>query len=81
MSDKCGPHCNHIHNRRLSRRSVLGGGAGLFAVAQGAEAHPGAHGSGVLGNRGPGSLRCQQPLLINNATILSMDPAIGDLPR
>ncbi len=81
MSDKCGPHCNHIHNRRLSRRSVLGGGAGLFAVAKSADAHPGAHGDGVLGNRGPGSLRCQQPLLINNATILSLDPAIGDLAR
>lgn len=82
MSHTCGPRCNH-HTSRLSRRSILGGGAGLFALAQSQSAH--AHGSNedsvVLGEHGPGTRRCNQPLLVKNATILSMDPVIGDLAK
>lgn len=88
MSDTCGPRCNH-HNHRMSRRSILGGGAGIFAFAQSANAHNshagGSHGGNSHdaagpGEHGPGTRRCNQPLLIKNATILSMDPAVGDLP-
>ncbi len=84
MSDTCGPRCNHRHNHRLSRRSILGGGAGLFAFAQNANAHDSSgrnsHGpDDDPGEHGPGTRRCEQPLLIKNAAIVSLDPAVGDL--
>lgn len=93
MSNTCGPRCNH-HSHRLSRRSILGGGAGLLGFAQSAHAHSspgkgshqgnshGGHGPGghAPGGHGPGTRRCNQALLIKNATLLSMDPAVGDLP-
>lgn len=86
MSNSCGPHCNHHHHhQRLSRRSILGGGAGIFAFAHSANAHNshgtpphgGPHGPG---GHGPGNPHGKQPLLVENAHVISMDPTVGDLP-
>lgn len=79
MSHKCGPSCNHVN--RLSRRSILGGGAGLFALAHTATAKAQGADPVTKGPRPPGSPGSNRALLIKDATILSMDPAVGDLVK
>jgi 5-methylthioadenosine/S-adenosylhomocysteine deaminase len=81
MSDRCGLLCNH-QAHRLSRRTMLGGGAGLFALAQHAEAHSnGSVRDELAKERAPGARGCRRALLVKNATLISMDPNREDLAK